>query len=96
MRTRSYVASLAVAAIGVFALGQAALASDDEGCTDLPKEQWQTIGQLEQKLAAEGYKVREIEFEGRCVEVKVEDKDGKRTELKLDPVSAAVVKSERE
>ncbi|MEQ1672663.1 MAG: PepSY domain-containing protein, partial [Hyphomicrobium sp.] len=74
---------------------QAANASDDEACTKAPKEQWQTIDQLTSKLVDQGYKVKKIEFEDGCAEAGVEDKDGKKAELKLDPVTAAVVKTER-
>ena len=75
-------------------LGQVARADDDEACTKAPKEQWQTIDQLKSKLVEQGYKVKEIEFEDDCAEADVDDKDGKKRELKLDPVTAAVVKSE--
>lgn len=94
MRTAATVATLAVLAASVIGFGQSALASDDEACTKAPKEQWQTIDQLKAKLGEQGYKVGKIEFEDGCAEAKVEDKDGKTSELKLDPVTAAVVDKE--
>lgn len=91
----SYRASLiAGVALGLIGLGQTARADDDEPCTKAPKEQWQTIEQLSSKLAEQGYTIREIGFEDGCAEAEVVDKDGKKSELKLDPTSAAVVKSE--
>lgn len=94
MRTISRTVTLAISALSFVGFSQIALASDDEGCTKAPKEQWQTIDQLKSKLVEQGYKVKEIEFEDGCAEADVEDKDGKKAELYLDPVTAAVVKSE--
>ena len=94
MRTTATIATLALLAVGVVGLGQSARASDDEACTKAPKEQWQTIDQLTAKLSEQGYKVKKIEFEDGCAETKVEDKDGKTAELKLDPVTASVVEKE--
>lgn len=94
MRKPNHIAILALSALGLIGFSQVALASDDEPCTKAPKEQWQTIDQLKSKLVEQGYKVKEIEFEDGCAEAEVQDKDGKKRELKLDPVTAAVVKSE--
>jgi hypothetical protein len=35
-----------------------------------------------------------MEFDDGCAEAKVQDKDDKNRELKLDPVTAAVIKTE--
>lgn len=94
MRTTTNVATLALLAVGVVAFGASARASDDEGCTKAPKEQWQTIDQLKAKLGEQGFTVKKIEFEDGCAEAKVEDKNGKKSELKLDPATAAVVETE--
>ena len=94
MRTTAIVPTLVLLAVGVVGFGQSARASEDEGCTKAPKEQWQTIDQLKTKLGEQGYKVKEIEFEDGCAEAKVEDKDGKKAELKLDPVTASVVETD--
>ncbi len=94
MRTTATIATLALLAVGVIGVGQSARASDDEACTKAPKEQWQTIDQLTAKLSEQGYKVKKIEFEDGCAEAKVEDKDGKKAELKLDPVTASVVEKD--
>lgn len=94
MRTTGTLATIALLAVGVVGLGQSARASDDEACTKAPKEQWQTAEQLTAKLSEQGYKVKKIEFEDGCAEAKVEDKDGNKAELKLDPVTASVVEKE--
>lgn len=91
MRTALMAATLVLAAAAT-----TAQASEDEGCTKAPKEQWQTIDQLKAKLSEQGFKVKEIEFEDSCAEAEVENKDGKSAELRLDPVTAAVVKEEEE
>jgi hypothetical protein len=96
MRNTYRATLIAVAAFGLVGLGQAARAEDDEACTKAPKEQWQTIEQLTSKLGEQGYTVKEIGFEDDCAEAEVVDKDGKKRELKLDPVTAALVKSESE
>jgi hypothetical protein len=49
---------------------------------------------LKAQLVVQGYKVKKIEFEDGCAEADVEGKDGKKAELKLDPATATVVKSE--
>lgn len=94
MRTTATLAILALLAVGVVGLGQSARAGEVEACTKAPKEQWQTIDQLKAKLGEQGYKVKDIEFEDGCAEAKVEDKDGKKAELKLDPVTASVVETD--
>jgi hypothetical protein len=94
MRIAKHSAILALSAFSLIGFGQVALASDDEACTKAPKDRWQTIDQLKSKLVEQGYKVKEIEFEDGCAEADVQEKDGKKRELKLDPVTAAIVKSE--
>ena len=94
MRKANITTILALSALGFIGFGQVALASDDEACTTAPKEQWQTIDQLKSKLVEQGYKVKEIEFDDGCAEAVVHDKDGNKHELKLDPATAAIVKSE--
>jgi hypothetical protein len=99
MRTAKYSAvmasaTLALAGLGLAVLAPAAFASDDQACTTEPKVKWQTIEQLSSKLVEQGYKIMEIEFDDGCLEAEGVDKDGKKVELKLDPVTAAIVKSE--
>ena len=72
----------------------AARASDDQGCTKAPREQWMSVDQLKGKLGEQGYTVKKIEIEDDCAEAKVRDKDGKTAELYVDPATGAVVKRE--
>lgn len=84
---------LLIAAAAIALGATAASAGSDDSCTKAPKEQWLTIEQLTGKLTAEGYKVSKIELEDNCAEAKV-SKDGKRTELYLDPATGAVTEEE--
>lgn len=85
---------LVTAAIAAIAMTSAAYASDDNGCTKAPKEQWLSIEQISAKLTGQGYEIREIEMEESCVEAKVRDKAGSRLEFYLDPVTGEVSKKE--
>lgn len=78
-------------ALAVLAASTPALASEDEGCTKAPKEQWLSVDQLKAKLGEQGYTVNKIEIEDACAEAKVRDKNGKSAELYLDPATGAVV-----
>ena len=80
--------------VTVLAVSTPALASEDEGCTKAPKDQWLSVEQLKAKLGEQGYKVSKIEIEDACAEAKVRDKDGKSAELYLDPATGAVVKKD--
>ena len=80
--------------LAVLAVSTPALASEDEGCTKAPKEQWLSVEQLKAKLGEQGYTVSKIEIEDACAEAKVRDKDGKSAELYLDPATGAVVKKD--
>jgi len=71
----------------ILAAATPALASDDDSCTKAPKEQWLTVDQLKTKLGEQGYTVDKIKMEDDCAEAKVKDKDGKTTELYLDPAT---------
>ena len=72
----------------------AAHASEDEGCTKTPREQWMSVEQLKGKLGEQGYTVSKIEIEDNCAEAKVRDKDGKSAELYVDPATGAVMKKD--
>jgi len=80
------------ASLALSGLVSTALASDDEVCTKAPKEQWLTVDQIKSKLGEQGYTVDKIELEDGCAEAKVRDKDGKSSEIYLDPVTATVTR----
>ncbi|HRP95276.1 MAG TPA: PepSY domain-containing protein [Rhodocyclaceae bacterium] len=59
------------------------------------RQQWLSLTEIQQRLEAAGYRdIDKIEREDDYYEVKGIDPDGRRVELKLDPVSGEVTKSE--
>ena len=78
----------------VLAVGSAAYAKDDEGCTRAPKEQWLSTEQLKTKLTEQGFTVSKVEIEDGCAEADAKGKDGKETELHLDPATGNVVEND--
>ncbi|MCK9361797.1 PepSY domain-containing protein [Patescibacteria group bacterium] len=89
MRTLFFAALLPVLAVG-----WAAYAKDDEGCTRAPKEQWLSTEQLKAKLTEQGFTVSKVEIEDGCAEADAKAKDGKETELHLDPATGNVVEND--
>ena len=82
--------SLAVVALSALSLG--ALAS--EACTDLPRDKWLAQQDVKAKLEKQGYSVQRMKADDGCYEAQVKGKDGKKTELKINPANGAVVKEE--
>ena len=82
------------ALLPVLAVGSAAYAKDDEGCTRVPKEQWLSTEQLKTKLTEQGFTVSKVEIEDGCAEADSKGKDGKETELHLDPATGNVVEND--
>jgi hypothetical protein len=60
-------------------------------CTTAPQTQWLPIEQLQAKLEALGYKVRNGSLKNACGEFYAFDKNGGRVELFVDPTSGDVV-----
>jgi hypothetical protein len=84
------------ALLSVLAGGSGAYAKDDEGCTRAPKEQWLSTEQLKTKLTEKGFTVSKVEIEDGCAEADAKDKDGKESELHLDPATGNVVEKDDE
>lgn len=82
------------ALLPVLAVGSAAYAKNDEGCTRAPKEQWLSTEQLKTKLTEQGFTVSKVEIEDGCAEADAKGKDGKETELHLDPATGNVVEND--
>lgn len=81
-------------AIGLLMVATPAFAESEEGCTKAPREQWLSDAQIKSKLAERGYTITQVEADDGCLEAKGTDKDGRKVELNVDPVTANVVKSE--
>jgi hypothetical protein len=52
-----------------------------------------SLKDIEAKATAMGYKVRQVKIEDGCYEIYALDKDGKRVEAYLNPVTADVVET---
>lgn len=89
MHKRLIAATLAAA---IVATSGAAFASDDTPAA--PRDQWMTVDQIKETFTQKGYQVRQVKVEDNGYEVYALDKDGKRFEADVDPVTGAVVKVE--
>ncbi|MCW5771454.1 MAG: PepSY domain-containing protein [Rhodospirillaceae bacterium] len=91
---RNYlVIALAIAGIGAAA---PAFAGEHVRCRVEAGAQRLSHEAVSAKLAANGYKVTRIKSERGCYEVRATDKSGARVELKVDPVTAAVLRTEQD
>lgn len=82
--SRTRLAALALAA----SLGAASPAfADGDRCQAGPETGWKPLAELVQKLAAEGWRLRSVEIDDGCYEVKGVDKDGRYHEAYFHPVS---------
>lgn len=64
------------------------------GCPRRPADQWLKADQIRAKAEELGYRVQSIDQDDGCWEIKGTDRDGRKAEVHLDPVTAAVVKTE--
>jgi hypothetical protein len=84
----------AILGLSLFATG-AALAVDDDWVKgnrlNVPKDQWLSAGQISEKLAAQGYKVHEIEVDDGAYEVELIDKNGTRVDAHVHPATAEIL-----
>ena len=83
---------LLATAIAPLAFALPALASDDdERCPEIAADQWMSIAEVEGKLKAMGYQVREIERDDNCYEVEGTDANGASFEAYVNPETGAIV-----
>lgn len=79
---------------GVF-IAPALAQTSSAGSSTSMQADWLTIPQLYERLEAAGYRaIDEIEREDDAYEVKATDRDGRRVEIYVDPVSGEVLKTE--
>jgi hypothetical protein len=67
--------------------------ASDENRVHAPKAAWLAKDAIKSKLNSLGYSVRKIEAEDGRYEVKATDKEGKKVELKVDPVTGEIEKT---
>ncbi|MCY1166265.1 MULTISPECIES: PepSY domain-containing protein [Polaromonas] len=61
-----------------------AQAHGDFSC-DVPKAEWKTQMELQRKLTAEGWKIRQVKTDNGCYEVYGFDEKGQRIEIYFNP-----------
>jgi hypothetical protein len=84
-------------AIAAAAVATPALAGDDDNrCGNVPRGEWMSLSQIEAKATEKGYAVRKIEIDDGCYEVYGSDGSGNRVEVYFHPLSAEVMKVERD
>jgi len=89
------IVTLLIASSLAIAAGYA-LASDEDERTATPGDNWLTVPQITEKLTSEGYDVRGIEVEDSGYEVYALDKDGKRVESYVDPLTGELLEGDHD
>ncbi len=85
---------LTAVAAAVVILATAAVAkagSLGRPCTNATQDKWLTIKDLQTKVEALGYTVRNAKLRNACGEFYVTDKGGARVEVFVDPTNGAIV-----
>jgi hypothetical protein len=84
--------SLAASILAISLLGAAVPAlADHHDRLNVPREQWLSPAQISEKLAAQGYKVTEIETDDGAYEVDLVDKNGTRIEGHVHPATGELL-----
>ena len=84
-------AALVAAGAGALAVGGAQASDSEGGCGNAPKSQWMGEDAAKAKGVELGYEVRRVKVEKGCYELYAKDKDGKRAELLMNPVTGKIV-----
>ncbi len=80
------------AAVGIVATASLAQAGSlGRPCTNASQDKWLTIEDLQTKVEALGYTVRNAKLKNACGEFYATDKGGARVELFVDPTNGAIV-----
>lgn len=87
---------IALSAAGFLATASlpALASSDDVSCGNVSGQQM-SVQNIAAKVSGMGYDVRKVERDDGCYEVYATDKNGARVELKLNPVTGEIVKTEK-
>ena len=63
-------------------------------CTDVPKSQWKSESEFQEKMKAEGYKIKKFKVtKSNCYEIYGWGKDGKKVEIYFNPSTFEAVES---
>jgi len=82
---------LGVAAVALSILAGTAAYADHHQRLNVPRDQWLSPSQVSEKLAAQGYKVTEIETDDGTYEVDLVDKNGTRIEAHVHPATGELL-----
>lgn len=80
---------LSAALLATLGIGTAAA----EDMCNVPQAEWQPKEALQQKLEAEGWKIKKVKIDEGCYEVYGTDATGARMESYFDPKTFVVVKA---
>ena len=88
---RKLLTNVLFAGLVATVLGAGSAAAAD--LCSVPEAEWQPKEALQQKLEAEGWKIKKVKLDEGCYEVYGTDASGARMESYFDPKTFAVVKS---
>lgn len=61
-------------------------------CTNLPRQGWVSVGEVESRLQASGFRLLRLRISNKaCYTALVSDAEGRRLELLLHPASSAIL-----
>ena len=83
-----------LAAIAITTLSLSAFAEGAANCTKEPASKWMAKKDVSAKLVAQGMQVKRIKTEGSCYEAYAIEKNGKKSQLMINPVNGATVGNE--
>lgn len=87
MRVKLTTSILALSLIA----GAGAAFADRDKDLNVPRDQWLNPAQISERLAAQGYKVNEIESDDGAYEVKLTDKSGTRIKAYAHPATGELL-----
>lgn len=91
---RNIIALTTATFLAAASLPALASSDDDVSCRATTGQQM-SVQDITARVSGMGYTVRKVERDDGCYEVKATDSNGARVELKLNPATGAVVKSEK-
>lgn len=77
------------------AVATPALACDDYGRLNVPRDQWLSVPEMIEKLGQQGYKVYEIEVDDGAYEFEATTENGVRVEACAHPATGEILKGRR-
>lgn len=82
-----------LSALGLLLFVASAVQADEE--CESPTGRWQSREAVRQLAREQGWVIRRIKIDDGCYEIHGADKDGRRFEARIDPVTLSVVEIER-